>query len=665
MCGIVAYVGSRDAAPILVGGLKRLEYRGYDSAGVAIIDADGRLQVRKQEGKLARLQAKLEAERPALSGQVGLGHTRWATHGPPTTVNAHPHHDEHQRIALVHNGIIENYAPLRAALRERGHIFETETDTEVLVHLIEEAWYGAGTGGREAASSDAGDSGAGNPARRGSNLGGFATGDSGASGAGTGPAFDRDSPIRAPERFAAVVREVLARVEGAYALAVMAEDLPQSLVVARHFSPLVLGLGEGENFAASDIPALLEHSRDILLLEDGELALIEPGGISLSDMQGRPIQREPMRVTWDAAAAEKGGYEHFVRKEIDEQPRALTDTLRGRLEGDAIHLPELDALDLDTLRRVIIVACGTSYYAGMIGKLLIERWARLPVEVAVASELRYGDPVLGAESLVILVSQSGETADTLAALRRARAAGAPSLAITNTLGSSITRLADATLYLQVGPEIGVVATKTFTGQLAILTLLAAELGRRRGHMSAAEIATLSADLRALPAQIARAIEHEPAIRAAAEALSDRRSIFFIGRGFEHPIALEAALKLKEISYIHAEGYPAGELKHGPIAMLDPSIPVFAFATPSATYDKLVSNVEEVRARAAQTVLVAAEDDHEIERLADYILRVPAVREELAPFINAVPAQLFAYHAARHLGHDVDQPRNLAKSVTVE
>ncbi|MCB0216358.1 MAG: glutamine--fructose-6-phosphate transaminase (isomerizing) [Caldilineae bacterium] len=651
MCGIVGYVGEREALPILMDGLARLEYRGYDSAGVALLGSDGRLRVAKQEGKLARLRAQLDARAEPPSGPTGLGHTRWATHGPPTTINAHPHHDEDGRLVLVHNGIIENYAPLREALRARGHRFDTETDTEVLVHLIEEAWYGrvATTAGADGTTDRTTD------------------GDATSVTADRGLRGPAGSPIGAdgPSRFAAAVRAALRQVEGAYALVVMSEDLPGTLVAARHFSPLVLGLGEGEQLVASDIPALLSHTRRVLLLEDGDVALVERAGVTVTDLAGQPQAREALTVTWDAAAAEKGGYAHFVRKEIDEQPGALADTLRGRLDGDRIHLPELAALDLDAIRRICVVACGTSLYAGMLARLMLERWARLPVEVAIASELRYGDPVLGPESLVILVSQSGETADTLAAQRLARAKGAPTLAVTNSVGSSITRAADATLYLQVGPEIGVVATKTFTGQLAVLTLLAAELGRRRGHFDAARVADLARDLRALPEAMTLAIAGEPAIRAAAEALADRRSMFFIGRGFNHPVALEAALKLKEISYIHAEGYPAGELKHGPIAMLDPSIPVFAFATPAPTYDKLVSNLEEVRARGAELVVVAGAGDTDIARLAERVLYVPVLREELEPFVNATVAQLFAYHAAVALGRDVDQPRNLAKSVTVE
>jgi glucosamine--fructose-6-phosphate aminotransferase (isomerizing) len=612
MCGIVGYVGDRNATPILMDGLRRLEYRGYDSAGVAVLAGGGAVEVRKREGKLARLDELLAADTDPLAGSLGLGHTRWATHGPPTTSNAHPHHDEARRIVVVHNGIIENYAALRAALIARGHTFSSETDSEVIAHLIEERYDGTDAG----ALPDA-------------------------------------------------VRQVLAELEGAYAVAVVAAGAPDTLVAARQFSPLVVGLGEGESFLASDIGALLAQTRRVVPLEDGEMAVLGRGGMRLTDRAGNAVLREPIEVTWDAAAAEKAGYAHFVRKEIDEQPRALADTLRGRLAGGRVTLPELDGLDLGGIRRVTVVACGSSFYAGLVAKAWIERWARLPVEVAVASELRYGDPVLDPETLVVLVTQSGETADTLAAMHRALAAGAPTLAITNSVGSSVTRGAAATLYLQVGPEIGVVATKTFTGQLALLALLAMDLGLRRGTLDAAEAAGLARDLAALPALMTRALAGEAEVARAARALADRRSMFFIGRGFGYPIALEGALKLKEISYLHAEGYAAGELKHGPIAMLDASFPVFAIATASPTYDKVISNIEEVRARGAAVVAVATEGDARIADLAEAVLHVPAVRDELSPFVTVIPTQLFAYHAAVALGRDVDQPRNLAKSVTVE
>jgi glucosamine--fructose-6-phosphate aminotransferase (isomerizing) len=618
MCGIVGYVGGRPALPILTAGLECLEYRGYDSAGVALLGADGRVEVTKQEGKLAGLLALLAAAPP--SGELGIGHTRWATHGAATTTNAHPHVDCHDRIVVVHNGIIENHARLRAELVARGHTFRSATDTEVLAHLIEEAY-------AECAAKANG-----------------------------------SPPARV---FAEAVRAALARVEGAYALAAFSGDVPGALVAARHFSPLVVGLGQGESFLASDIAALLAETRRMVLVEDGEVALLTAGEVRVTDLAGRAVTRAPIEVTWDAATARKDGYEHFVRKEIDEQPRVLADTLRGRLAGERIALPELEGLPLAGLERVVLVAAGSSYYAGLVGKLLLERWARLPVEVAIASELRYGDPVLGAGSLVVLISQSGETADTLAAMRRARAAGAPTVAITNVVGSSVTRGVDATLYLQVGPEVGVVATKTFAGQLALLVLLAAELGRRRGVIDDAEVAGITTDLRAVPEQVALALQEEDRLAALARRWADRRSAFFIGRGFGYPIALEGALKLKEISYIHAEGYPAGELKHGPIALLEPAVPVVAIATASPTYDKVISNIEEVRARGAEVTAVATAGDATIGAVADHVVFVPAVREELSPLVTVVTVQLLAYHAAVARGCDVDQPRNLAKSVTVE
>jgi glucosamine--fructose-6-phosphate aminotransferase (isomerizing) len=619
MCGIVGYVGARDALPFLMAGLERLEYRGYDSAGIAIRTELGTLEVRKEAGKLSRLATALADDRPA--GAPGIGHTRWATHGVPSTPNAHPQTDCLDRFAVVHNGIIENHAALRAELLAAGHRFASDTDTEVIAHLVEAAWQDGAANGA----------------------------------AGLDPA----------EALARAVRAALARLEGAYAVAVVAAEAPAVLVAARHFSPLVVGLGEGEQLLASDIPPLLGHTRRILALEDGDVAVLTPAGARVTDLAGTVQDRRPFTVDWDAAAAEKGGYDTFVRKELDEQPTALADTLRGRLAGDAIRLPELDDLDLGTIRRVVLVAAGTSTYAGLVAKLQLERWARLPAEVAIASELRYGDPVLGPDVLAVFISQSGETADTLAALRSARAAGAPTLALTNVMGSSITRAAERTLYLQVGPEIGVVATKSFTGQLALLALLAAALGLRRGTFEPAEAAAVGHALRTVPELIAHVLAADEAVARVARAEAGARSMFFLGRGFGYPVALEAALKLKEISYIHAEAYPAGELKHGPIAMLDPSVPVFAVATASPTYDKLLSNLQEVRAREARVIALATEGDERIGQVADQVLYVPPVREELMPLVAVVPAQLFAYHVAVALGRDVDQPRNLAKSVTVE
>jgi glucosamine--fructose-6-phosphate aminotransferase (isomerizing) len=619
MCGIVGYVGARDALPFLMDGLGRLEYRGYDSAGVAVVDGDGPLAVRKEVGKLAALRATLEAQ--PVGGSPGIGHTRWATHGAPSGPNAHPHTDCQGRVAVVHNGIIENHAALRAELVQRGHRLDSETDTEVVAHLVEEAWRELGANGAAARTVD--------------------------------------------QTLAEAVRRALARLEGAFALVVVSADAPGTLVAARQFSPLVVGLGQGEQFLASDIPALLAETRRVVVLEDGDVATLTAAGVTFTDFDGRPVERAAFTVDWDAAAAEKSGFEHFVMKEITEQPTAVADTLRGRLDGDRVTLPELAGLDLAALRRVVVVAAGSSYYAGLVGKLLLERWAHLPTEVAIASELRYGDPVLGPDVLGIFVSQSGETADTLAALRRAQAAGTPTLALTNVVGSSITRAADAVVYLQVGPEIGVVATKTFTGQLGALTLLATDLGRRRGVLDAAAVRDIGHALRTVPARMAEALERSDAVAEVARAYAERRSMFFLGRGFGYPVALEAALKLKEISYIHAEGYPAGELKHGPIAMLDPSIPVFAVALASPTYEKILSNIHEVRARGAEVIALATDGDEAIRDVATRVLYLPPIREELAPLLAAVPAQLFAYHVAVALGRDVDQPRNLAKSVTVE
>jgi len=615
MCGIVGYVGARDAVPILLDGLLRLEYRGYDSAGLAILQDGGRIAVRKRDGKIQRLRT-LVAEQP-VSGRLGVGHTRWATHGPPTTPNAHPHLDGSGRIALVHNGIIENHAALRDDLAARGHRFASETDSEVIAHLIEDALQRQPGGATDVAALEA------------------------------------------------AVRAALRRLEGSYALAVFSADRPGAIVAARHFSPLVVGLGPGETFLASDIPALLSETRRVLPLEDDEVAVLTADGVAVRDADGRPVEREPLTVDWSAAAAEKGGYEHYVRKEIDEQPAALAETLRGRLAGDEIRLPELDALDPGRLRRVYVVAAGTSLYAGLVFKLQLEEWAALPVEVAVASELRYGNPVLGPETLVVLISQSGETADTLAAGRLAVERLSPTLSVTNVVGSSLTRLAQRSLMLQVGPEVGVVATKTFTGQLMVLAMLAAELGRRLGRLADEDAAAVARDLRAVPAAVQRAIDEEPRVAAVARELAGSRSMFFLGRRYGYPVALEGALKLKEISYIHAEGYPAGELKHGPIAMLEPAIPVFAVATAAPTQAKVLLNVEEVRARGVRVAVLANEGDAAVRRVADYVLTVPRVREALSPMVDVVPAQLLAYHVAVALGRDVDQPRNLAKSVTVE
>ncbi len=615
MCGIVGYVGPRFVTPILMDGLQRLEYRGYDSAGIAVLNLTGEIEIEKTEGKLSNLLEALEARSPA--GFLGVGHTRWATHGLPNETNAHPHADCGRRIVLVHNGIIENYAPLRDELAARGHRLLSQTDTEVLAHLIEEEYDGLVEAGEEAP--------------------------------------------RLPE----AVRRALTRVRGAYAIAAFCREEPGILVGARLFSPLIVGLGQGENYLASDIPAIMRHTRRATVVDDGEVVTLTADGLSISTLDGVAVDREPLHITWDVQSAEKHGYPHFYLKEVHEQPEAIVNALRGRLDGPRVSLSEWDHLDLSHVNRVNIVACGSSFYAGLVGKLLIEKWAGLPVEMGVASEFRYGDPIIDEDTLVILITQSGETADTLAGFRLAEEKGALTVAVTNVVGGSITRGVDAAFYLQAGPEIGVVATKTYTTELVLLCLIALDLAQKRAAMSEEEVARVVQDLRQLSARIELILKDEQAIAEVAGRYADRHSFFFIGRNINYSTALEGALKLKEISYIHAEGYPAGELKHGPIAMLDPHIPVLAVAPRSSTYEKLVSNIEEVRARRAQVLAVATEGDEAIQRYAEEVFYIPVVPEALTPVLAIVPLQLFAYYVALERGCDVDQPRNLAKSVTVE
>ncbi|MFI5271787.1 MAG: glutamine--fructose-6-phosphate transaminase (isomerizing) [Ktedonobacterales bacterium] len=621
MCGIVGYVGPQNATPILIDGLARLEYRGYDSAGIAVISASGELHVRKAAGKLQNLRTAIALAEPA--GQTGIGHTRWATHGRPSDDNAHPHSDCSGGVTVVHNGIIENYAELRDALQAHGHSFRSETDTEVLAHLIEDAL---------AAGADLGDA----------------------------------------------VRAALGRVTGSYAIAVVSRDHPGRLVGARLNGPLIVGLGAGENFLASDIPAILRHTREIVILEEGEVAEVSADTVTVTDLAGVPISRAPMHVEWDLEAAEKGGFPHYFVKEIHEQPHAVARALLGRVVGGAagaaeLRLPELERLAdsgaLDQIRRVTILGCGTSVNAGLLGKYAFERWARIPVEVSVASEYRYADPIVGPETLVIALSQSGETADTLAATRLAREHGAPIVAVSNVVGSAITRVGDAVLYLQAGPEISVTATKTFVTTATVLYLLALWFGNQRGELPPAESQAVLAALQALPEQMRRTLDDaaraSEATDAIAALLARSQSAMFIGRGPGFPLALEAALKLKEISYVHAEAYPAGELKHGPIALLDPTVPLVAMALASRTYDKVISNVQEVRARDACVVAIASEGDTQIVRHAEHVLYVPVAPELFAPLLAIIPLQLLAYQVALARGCDIDQPRNLAKSVTVE
>ncbi len=611
MCGIIGYIGTRHATPILLDGLRRLEYRGYDSAGVAVLTPQGNIAIRKSEGKLNRLVDLLNHDAP--QGSLGLGHTRWATHGAPNDTNAHPHADCTGRIVVVHNGIIENYAELRAELRAQGHRFVTETDTEVLAHLIEQ---------------------------------------------------ELDQAADALALIGAVQR-ALKRVRGTYGIGVFDQTNPALLIAARHFSPLIVGLGEGENFIASDIPALLPYTRRMLLIEDGEIAALTRADVHLYTLDGAPVERDPLIVNWDVQAAEKGGYPHFFLKEIFEQPSALANALRGRVDEHGVRLAELDAIDFGRVRRVLLLACGSSYHAGLVGKRVIEQWVRVPAEAVIASEFRYAAPVIDEHTLAILITQSGETADTIASMRLAKSAGAQTLALTNVIGSSITRGVTTTVNLQVGPEIGVVASKTFSAQVLLLELIALDWAQRIGSLGSARVNELAQQFARVPDLIQSVMGTDNLMKQLAEKIWLRKSCFFFGRGFGFPTALEGALKLKEISYLHAEGYPAGELKHGPIAMLDPEIPVIAIAMTSPTLDKVVSNIQEVRARNAPVIALATEGNTAIAAHADEVVYLPNAPEELTPMVATVPLQLLAYHVAIARGCDVDQPRNLAKSVTVE
>ncbi len=611
MCGIVGYVGPRQCVDLIVGGLRKLEYRGYDSAGIAVIGPGG-LSVQRAKGKLQNLISLL-AQRP-MPGTTGIGHTRWATHGRPSDENAHPH--AYRGVAVVHNGIIENHLALRAELIAAGHAFSSETDTEIFAHLIADA---------------------------------LAAG--------------------APDLLGAV-RTALTRVRGTYAIGVISETRPGEIVAAKNASPLVIGYGDGESFLASDVPAILEHTRQVVYLEEGELALLTPGGVTLSTLDGAPVERKPRKIEWSAVAAEKDGHKHFMHKEIFEQPRAVSDTVRGRASlehGDVL----LDGLQLDEgyargLERLTIVACGTSWHAGLSGRNMIEALARLPVEVELASEFRNRDPLVGPRVLTLAVSQSGETADTLAAVKVARARGSRAFAICNVVGSAIARECDGgTLFTRAGPEIGVASTKAFTTQLAALFLLAVKLGRLRGVLSPERAREALEGLRHVPSWMEQMIRQEAAVMPIAKRCAAARDVLFLGRGGQYPVALEGALKLKEISYIHAEGYAAGEMKHGPIALIDEELPVVVLATREPAYEKTLGNMEEVRARGGHVFAVVSEGDTHAASLAEVALTVPAAPPLLAPLLSIIPLQFLAYHVADLKGTDVDQPRNLAKSVTVE
>ena len=610
MCGIVGYVGPDEALPIILEGLRRLEYRGYDSAGVAVVD--GGLSVVKRAGKLAELEDAL-AEGSPPAGSVGMGHTRWATHGAPTDRNAHPHLDCTGRVAVIHNGIVENFRSLRARLEKEGHTLVSETDTECVAHLVEEQLAAGAAGLAEA------------------------------------------------------VRATVALLEGAYSLVVCSADDPGTLVGVKVSSPLVVGLGDGETILASDIPAILERTTTVIPLEEGQMVVVTRDGAAFSDLEGAVLHPEPITVDWDVSRAQKSGYDTFMRKEIDEQPAAIRDTLVGRVTNGHLQLDELHVSD-DVLRevsKVFVVACGTAFHSGMVAKYAIEHWTRVPVEIEIASEFRYRDPVLGPDTLTLAVSQSGETIDTLEAARHARRQGSQVIAVTNTVGSTLSREADAVIYMHAGPEIGVAATKTFATQMVSLHLVALYLAQVRGSMFPEEVGEVLDRMAELPRQVERTLRLDAQCLELAERFRDARDVFFIGRHTGYPAALEGALKLKELSYVHAEGYPAGELKHGPIALVEEGVPIVAVATQCHVYPKMLSNIQEVRARGAEVIAIATEGDTEIAGFAQHVLEVPATPELLSPVVVTVPLQLFAYHVARLRGCDVDQPRNLAKSVTVE
>ncbi|GAA5146967.1 glutamine--fructose-6-phosphate transaminase (isomerizing) [Pseudonocardia eucalypti] len=620
MCGIVGYVGSRPALDVILDGLRRLEYRGYDSAGVAVLDGAGGLAVERKAGPLANLETRLaEVGTTQFNGTTGMGHTRWATHGGPTDRNAHPHRDNAGKVAVVHNGIIENFIALRAGLEADGVELTSDTDTEATAHLVARAYDEGPTAGDLAAS----------------------------------------------------VRAVSRRLEGAFTLLFTHADRPGEIVAARRSSPLVVGLGDGETFLGSDVAAFIEHTRDAVELGQDQVVTITADGYTVTDFAGEPVEVKPFRVTWDLAAAEKGGHDYFMLKEIEEQPTAIADTLRGHLIDRRIVLDEqrLADADLRDVDKVFVVACGTAYHSGLLAKYAIEHWTRLPVEVELASEFRYRDPVLDRQTLVVAISQSGETMDTLEAVRHAKEQKARVLAICNTNGAQIPRESDAVLYTHAGPEIGVAATKTFTSQIAATYLVGLALAQARGTKYPDEVAREFAELEAMPAAVASALEAVDATRELAYDLALSRAVLFLGRHVGYPVALEGALKLKELAYMHAEAFAAGELKHGPIALIEQGLPVVV-VMPSpkgraVLHAKLLSNIQEITARGARTVVIAEEGDETIRPFAHHLLEVPAVPTLLQPLVSTVPLQVLAAEIARARGYDVDKPRNLAKSVTVE
>lgn len=609
MCGIVGYIGEKKAVPILMEGLQKLEYRGYDSAGVAVYDK-GNIEIRKFKGRLSVLEEHLKRE--TLDGSLGIGHTRWATHGEPSDINSHPHTNVSGNIAVVHNGIIENYMNIKKMLIEQGYTFKSETDTEVLAHYID--------------------------------------------------FFYEGDLIEA-------VRKVLEKIRGSYAFAVISKREPDKIVCVRKENPLIVGAGEGENFIASDIPAILNHTRNIYLLNENELAVIEKDRVSFLDQEGREVKKEIFEVKWDVSAAEKGGFEHFMIKEIHEQPKAVKDTMTSRVlaDSDEIRLDDIKLTkeELEKFGKIFIVACGTAYHAGMVGKYVLEKLVRIPVEVDIASEFRYRNPIVDERTLVIVISQSGETLDTLAALKEAKKKGARILSIVNVVGSSIARESHDVLYTWAGPEIAVASTKAYTTQLIALYIIALYMAKLKGTLTDEEIAPIKAEMQGLPKLVEETLKQKETIQKFATRNSNARDVFYLGRGIDYAVALEGSLKLKEISYVHSEAYAAGELKHGTIALIENGTIVLAVLTQDDLYEKMVSNVKEVKARGAFVFAIAKEGNTEVEAVADYTLYIPQVSDILAPVVSVIPLQLLAYYMAVEKGCDVDKPRNLAKSVTVE
>lgn len=610
MCGIVGYIGFNQASDFLLDGMAKLEYRGYDSAGIAVIGADNVIKIQKKVGRLANLAAIVEAN--PNEGTIGIGHTRWATHGRPSDMNSHPHASEDGKFAVVHNGIIENYMPLKEELIAKGYHFKSETDTEVVAHLLADM-------------------------------------------------YDGD--------FVGTVRRMLARVDGAYALEIICSDEPDKIICTKKENPLVIGLGKGENFVASDIPAIINYTRDTYILNDGELAIVTRDGVAISDRAGNPVNKEVYHVTWNAEAAEKGGYEHFMLKEIHDQPKAVRDTFGTHIseDGKTAVFEELNwtANDVAAFNKILIVACGTAYHAGLVTKQYIESLARIPVNVEIASEYRYSNPLTDENTLCIVISQSGETSDTLAALKEAKRLGAKSLAITNVVGSSISREADNTVYTWAGPEISVASTKAYTTQLVAGLLLAIYLGQLNGKLDATLGADILSGIKELPNLIHEIFEVDEDMKAFAKHYGFKSDAFFLGRGIDYAVAMEGALKLKEISYIHAEAYAGGELKHGTLALIEEGVPVIALATQEDVYDKMISNIREVKAREAVVIGIGLKEDEELSKHVDHAIYVPRANKFIAPILAVVPLQLLAYYAAITRGADVDKPRNLAKSVTVE